>query len=399
MTDALVIGGGPAGLAAAEVMAERGLSVTLAEAKPSLGRKFLMAGKSGLNLTRDEPAEVFKATYPSGGDWLRPMLDGFDNRAVVAWAADLGQPVFTGSTGRVFPVAMKASPLLRAWLALLDRAGVRMHTRWRWTVFSGGGFGFATPDGTQTITPKVAVLALGGGSWSRLGSDGAWTQILEPLGVDCVGFGPSNMGVVVAWSDHMKPVLGSPLKNVAITAGDTRLVGEAVISAKGLEGSLIYRFSPAIRAGYPLTLDLVPALSQAEVEDRLSRQPRKASAATALRKALRLDAAKTALLFEFAPDRSRAGLARVVKALPLPHVGPAPLDEAISTVGGVATAALDGTMLRALPGVFCAGEMVDWDAPTGGYLLTACLASGRAAGVQAADYALSGGLRRATARR
>lgn len=384
-----MIGGGPAGLAAAEVLASRGMTVTLAEAKPSLGRKFLMAGKSGLNLTMDLPFDSFAAGYGDGADWLRPHLASFDNQAVQHWATDLGQTLFTGSTGRVFPRAMKASPLLRAWIARLSGQGVRLQTRWRWTGLSQKGrFAFDTPDGRQDIAADVTVLALGGASWSRLGSDGEWADLLSGRGVPCRAFVPSNMGIRVDWSRHMAPAFGRPLKNIALRAGTGRFCrGEAMISARGLEGSLVYQMSPAIRQGLPLFIDLLPDLSADRVAEALTRQPKKASLSNAVRKGLNLDGAKTALLLELVSERSRAAVAAEAKSLPLRHAGAAPLQEAISTAGGVDRAALDGLMLRALPGVFCAGEMIDWDAPTGGYLLTACLALGRAAGAQAADYA------------
>lgn len=397
MSEALVIGGGPAGLAAAEELARAGLAVTVAEAKPSLGRKLLMAGKSGLNITMDAPRDAFLAAYREGRDWLAPMIAEFGPEEAKAWAEGLGQEVFTGSTGRVFPRAMKASPLLRAWLARLSEMGVALRPRWRWVGLEAGRFRFETPEGVVERAPAVGVLALGGRSWPRLGSDGAWTGILGPLGVPLEPFAPSNMGLRIDWSAHMAPHFGAPLKPVAMLAGQRREEGEAVVSARGLEGSLVYRFSAEIRAGAPLALDLLPDLSQAEVARRLARQPRKLSVGAALRRAFGLGGVKAALAFELAPARDRAGLAAALKTLALPPPVSAPIEEAISTAGGVALEGLEGTMIRALPGVFCAGEMVAWDAPTGGYLLTACLATGRAAGRQAAAYAASG-LRIASAR-
>ncbi len=388
MTRALVIGGGPAGLMAAEALLTAGASVTLAEAKPSVGRKFLMAGKSGLNLTKVEPLAQVHAAYACPR--LAPMIDALPPDAVRAWAEGLGQEVFVGSTGRLFPKAMKASPLLRAWLARLEGMGLQRRVRWRWTGSADGVVRFDTPDGPQELRPDVTVLALGGASWARLGSDGAWAPLLSALGVETRPFQPSNAGLVVRWSAHMQPHFGQPLKNVAFRAGDLTSRGEAVISALGLEGGGIYALTPALRAGAALQVDLTPDLSLETVAERLSRPRGKASLSNVLRKALRLAPQAQALLMECArplPQDPKALAARV-KALPVPHDGPRPLDEAISTAGGVAWEALDkGLMLTALPGVFCAGEMIDWEAPTGGYLITACLATGLWAGRHAAGFA------------
>ncbi|WP_101067259.1 TIGR03862 family flavoprotein [Roseovarius salinarum] len=386
MSDALVIGAGPAGLMAAEEMARAGLRVTVAEAKPSAARKFLMAGKSGLNLTKDEAFAAFLAAYgPSARD-LRPMLEAFGPTQVRRWAEGLGQPLFTGSSGRVFPTGMKASPLLRAWLGRLADLGVTLRTRWRWLGWSADGDAvFDTPDGQQTVAPAVTVLACGGASWGRLGSDGAWTAHLPAAEV--TPFVPSNVGLSVAWSPHMAPLFGHAVKGVALHAGGTRARGEFVISAGGLEGGGIYAIGRALRSGAPLTLDLLPDLAPDELRRRLARPRGKASLSNHLRKVLRLSPEKRALLMEFGrplPD----DLAPLLKALPVAHQGPRPLDEAISTAGGLRFDAVDSAlMLRARPGVFAAGEMLDWDAPTGGYLLTACLATGRWAGRAAATRA------------
>lgn len=389
---ALVIGGGPAGLMAVEELARAGCAVTLTEAKPSVGRKLLMAGKSGLNLTKDEPADRFLTAYEEAADWLAPILAEFDAAAVQGWARDLGQALFTGSTGRVFPRAMKASPLLRAWLGRLDGLGVVRHTRWRWTGWTPqGALRFDTPEGAVTCQPATTVLALGGASWARLGSDGAWAGLLAERGVELAPFAPANAGLRVDWSPHMQPVLGQPLKGIALSAGDQRSRGEAVISRRGLEGGGVYAVCKAVRQGAELTLDLTPDLSAAELTARLARPRGKTSLSNHLRRVLKLDPARQALLQEFGRPlpADTAGLARLIKALPVRHGGVRPLDEAISTAGGVARAALeDGLMLRAVPGVFCAGEMLDWEAPTGGYLLTACLATGRWAGRAAAARAL-----------
>ncbi|QFS84459.1 tricarballylate dehydrogenase [Roseivivax sp. THAF40] len=386
--DALVVGGGPAGLMAAEALLDAGRRVLLVDQKPSLARKFLMAGKSGLNLTKREDAAIFRAAYGAASDWLAPMLDALPPSGVEAWATALDQEVFAGSTGRVFPKAMKASPLLRAWLARLGAKGLETHTRWRWT---GGTapFRFDTPEGAQEITPRVAVLTLGGASWRRLGSDGDWAGWLGSDGVTLTPFAPANVGINVSWSDHMKRHFGAPLKNISLSAGDLTSRGEAVVTRTGLEGGGLYPLSPALRDGAALQIDLTPDLDAATLTRRLSRPRGKDSRTNWLRKTLKLPPAAQALLMECArplPD-DPAALAHRVKALNIPHDGLRPMDEAISTAGGIAREALDqGLMLRARPGVFAAGEMLDWEAPTGGYLLTACLATGLWAGRHAAAW-------------
>lgn len=383
MTEAVVIGAGPAGLMAAEALARAGRSVLVAEAKPSVGRKFLMAGKSGLNLTRAEPFETFLAAYGNRAETLRPMLEAFGPEDVKAWAEGLGQPLFTGSTGRVFPQAMKASPLLRAWLRRLDGLGVSLRTRWRWLGWKDGALCFDTPDGAQTLSPHTTILACGGASWARLGADGAWTAHLPD---DVTPFAPANVGLRVNWSDHMARHFGTPLKNLELRAGGLASRGEVVLSSKGIEGGGIYPLSSALRQGAPLTIDLLPDIDLATLRARLARPKGKQSRANHLRKALKWPAVKQALLTECVRPLP-ADLAPLLKALPVPHAGPLPLDQAISTAGGLQFDALDDTlMLRARPGTFAAGEMLDWEAPTGGYLLTACLASGRWAGQAAADF-------------
>ncbi|MBC55385.1 MAG: aminoacetone oxidase family FAD-binding enzyme [Confluentimicrobium sp.] len=386
--DALVIGGGPAGLMAADALAQAGRRVVVAEGKPSAGRKFLMAGKSGLNLTKDEPFETFLAAFGEAAEPLRPMLEAFDMNDVQDWARGLGQEVFTGSSGRVFPVAMKASPLLRAWLGRLAGMGVELRTRWRWTGWEGADFLFDTPQGAARIAPGVTVLALGGASWARLGADGAWAGLLAERGVAVAPFKPANMGLAVEWSAPMARQFGRPVKGTALMAGEQVARGEYVISRRGLEGGGIYAISRAVREGAALWIDLMPDRSISQIAKRLARPRGKASLSNHLRKALQLDPARLALLMEFGrPLPEGAALARLIKALPVRHAGPRPLDEAISTAGGVMWRALDaGLMLRDLPGVFCAGEMLDWEAPTGGYLLTGCLATGLWAGRAAAGW-------------
>ena len=390
MKQALVIGAGPAGLMAACELAKAGLSVTIAEAKPSPARKFLMAGKSGLNLTKAEPLDTFLAAI-DGPEVLRDIVANFGPTDVQAWASDLGQAVFTGSSGRVFPKAMKASPLLRSMLAELAALGVVLKRNWYWTGMSGRDMTFQTPDGEQMITPDVAVLALGGASWSRLGSDGKWVSILAENGVECQPFKPSNMGFTVNWSEHMRRHFGAPIKAVRLYAGDASVLGEFVISSQGVEGSAIYAVSRQMREGAELRLDLTPNRSESDVADRLRQGRGKSSLTNHLRKALKLDAAKIALLQEFGRPlpSDPAALAKVIKSLPLQHDGPRPMDQAISTAGGLPFDALDeGLMIKTLPGLFACGEMLDWDAPTGGYLLTTCLATGRHAGQAAARWAL-----------
>ncbi|SPF78922.1 hypothetical protein ALP8811_02855 [Aliiroseovarius pelagivivens] len=391
MKTALVIGAGPAGLMAAEELAKAGLSVIVADAKPSPARKFLMAGKSGLNLTRSEPISAFLSNI-HGPNSLRDIVAAFGPDAVQEWAQKLGQEVFTGSSGRVFPKAMKASPLLRVWLDRLDQAGAQLRRNWRWVGIENGTVQFDTPDGPLSLHPDVTVLALGGASWSRLGSDGKWVSILAEHGVSCALFQPSNMGFQVNWSAHMERHFGQPVKSVRVTAGEQSVLGEFVISSRGIEGSAIYAVSRAMREGTPLMLDLMPGRSLEDITSRLSRPRGKASLSNFLRKTLKLDPVKLSLMQEFSRPlpSDPAKLAALIKVLPIPHQGPRPMDEAISTAGGLPFDALDdGLMIKALPGVFACGEMLDWEAPTGGYLLTTCFATGRHAGRAAAAYALA----------
>ncbi|MFN4202729.1 MAG: TIGR03862 family flavoprotein [Tabrizicola sp.] len=376
--DALVIGAGPAGLMAAEEIAGMGIPTLVVEAKPTVARKFLMAGKSGLNVTRDEDRETFVSRYDCPP--LRPILGDFGPQEVQDWCRALGQDVFTGSSGRVFPKAMKASPLLRAWLGRLASQGVEIRTRWRWTGFDGNALAFDTPTGPQGLTPKATVLALGGASWSRLGSDGAWVPWLRGKGVRITDWQPANMGFRVDWSPHMTPFFGSPVKGVGLMAGTHRERGEFVISARGLEGGGIYSIYKYLRNAYTLALDLLPDLDQDEIARRLSRMKPGDSATNRLRK-LGLDRTRIALVMEFSRSEPFAHL----KHLTIPLQGPRPLDEAISVAGGIAWDAVTPDLeLTAIPNTFVAGEMLDWEAPTGGYLLTASWATGRRAGQAAA---------------
>ncbi len=369
----VVVGAGPAGLMAAEAAASAGCAVDIHDAMPSPARKFLMAGKSGLNIANTGDGSAIYGCPPLG-----PMVAAFGQREVRLWMDRLGQPSFAGPTGRVFPVAMKASPLLRAWLGRLDALGVRLHRRSRWTGWDGGALTF----GDVRIEAEATVLAMGGASWRRLGSDGAWADALE----DVAPFAPANVGFVVAWSPHMTRHFGAAIKNTGLIVGGVTHRGEFAISAGGLEGGGLYPLTPQLREGGTLALDLKPDLSEAEVRARLSGGG-KDSLPNRLRKALRLTPAQIALLQEFGrplPD----DLAPLVKHLPVPLRGPRPLDEAISTAGGLRWRAVDaGLMLRARPGTFAAGEMLDWEAPTGGWLLTACLATGQWAGNHAAAWA------------
>ena len=396
-----VIGGGPAGLMAAEVLADAGIQVDVFDAMPSVGRKFLLAGKGGMNLTHAEPRPGFDARYGDRAAALAPMLDAFGPDALRAWAAGLGIETFVGSSDRVFPRDMKAAPLLRAWLTRLRAAGVRFHMRHRWTGWSDGRLRFATPDGEQLLDAGAVVLALGGASWARLGSDGAWVPWLRAQGVDVAPLVPSNCGFDVAWSAHFRERhAGSPLQSVVVEvdagAGPRRQLGEATISAAGIEGSVIYALSASLRdaiardGSVTIHLDLSPGRTRERLAESLAWPRGTKSMANHLRSRAGIDGVKAGLLREAAsathlldPDFT-AGL---IKRLPLRLLAPRPIDEAISSAGGVRFEAMrDGAALLAVPGVFCAGEMLDWEAPTGGYLLTACMASGRRAGEAARDW-------------
>jgi uncharacterized flavoprotein (TIGR03862 family) len=387
MKHAVVIGAGPAGLMAAEVMAQAGVQVTVCDAKPSVGRKFLMAGKSGLNITKEEPEDMFGAAFTQSSAWLAPMIQAFGPQAVQDWAQGLAQELFVGTTGRVFPVAMKASPLLRAWLARLEGLGVTFQTRWRWTGWEDNALRFDTADGAQLLQADATVLALGGASWQRLGSDGAWATILAQKGVPLADFEPANAGVAMDWSAHMQRHLGTALKNIALRSGPYQSRGEAVLSRSGLEGGGVYSVSRGVREGHVLMLDLMPDQTVQAIEAKLSKPRGKTTLTNHLRKSLKLDPAKIAVLQEMNRPlpQDTAALAGLIKSLEVRHAGLRPLDEAISTAGGVTQAACDeALMLHALPNTYVAGEMLDWEAPTGGYLISACLATGAWAGRKAA---------------
>ena len=391
--DAAVIGAGPAGLAAAEALLANGIRPVIFEAKPTVARKLLMAGKSGLNLTRDQDRVMFLAAFGDAARHLRPMLDTFGPPEVRAWAEGLGQEVFTGSSLRVFPKAMKASPLVRQWLARL--ASTEIRTRWRWTGWQGDALVFDTADGPRHVTARATILGLGGASWPRLGSDAAWVPWLEGRGIGVTPFRAANMGFDAEWSAHFRDrFAGHPVKPVRLSLGGLSIKGEFVVTKSGVEGSAVYAMSAALREAFAdgpatLTLDLAPDQTEAALADRLSRPIGRNSMANHLRKSVRLTGVKAGLLRELAPQAldNPDDTAQAIKALPLTLIRPRPLAEAISSAGGVGWAELDSNlMLTRLPGTFAAGEMLDWEAPTGGYLLTACLATGFRAGQAAADW-------------
>ena len=381
---AMIIGAGPAGLMAAERLAGEGYAVTLYEGMPSAGRKFLMAGKSGLNITHSEDLETFLTRYGASRERLEPHVRKFGPTQIRDWCTGLGIETFVGSSGRVFPTAMKASPLLRAWLKRLDGLGCKIHYRHYWTGWNDADQAvFKTPDGETTATADITVLALGGGSWKRLGSDGKWMDILQNAGIKCTPFKPANCGFDINWTDHLiDKCAGQPVKPVTLTCGTQTVRGEFVISKTGIEGSAVYAISATLRDQWletgtaTLTLDLAPDRTLEDVTTRLAKPRGKNSLGNHLRKSLGLDATKTALIFEVTPREplnDPTKLAIAIKALPIKITKPRPLDEAISTAGGVAWEELDETFqLIKRPGTYCLGEMVDWEAPTGGYLLTGC---------------------------
>ena len=402
-----VIGGGPAGLMAADMLSADGtIDVEIHERMPTAGRKLLMAGRGGLNLTHSEPLEAFVRRYGEAETWLTPILAAFPPERLVSWSAELGQPTFIGTSGRVFPRAMKASPLLRAWLARLDARGVRLVTRSSWVGFCppSGRPTVVTPAGATTLTADAVILALGGASWPRLGSDGAWVAPLRAAGVEIQDLAPANMGVEIAWSPYVARFAGTPIKRIAaalagpgtdVAAGPVR--GEIVISQRGLEGGAIYHVAAVARrlvvsgGAATLVLDLRPDLDVDALAARIAAADRRQSQSSRLRKAAGLTAAATAILREGQPGpilpTDAAALARRIKSVTLPLTGVGDIARAISSAGGVRRSAVDDRlMLRSLPGVFVAGEMLDWEAPTGGYLLQATFATAVAAAGGVRDW-------------
>jgi uncharacterized flavoprotein (TIGR03862 family) len=394
--NAAVIGAGPAGLMAAEVLAQGGAAVTVYDAMPSAGRKFLMAGRGGLNLTHSEPLPTFLARYREAQPHLKTAIEAFPPLALRDWSEALGQETFVGSSGRVFPKAFKASPLLRAWLRRLDSMGVRLALRHRWTGWDEQGrLLFQTPDGPHVVEPRATVLALGGSSWPRLGSDGAWVETLVAKGVQISPLRPANSGFTVAWSDIFRDRFeGHPLKGVALTFGAHSVRGEAIATRTGIEGGAVYALSAElreaiIRSGQAmLDVALRPDLEMKDLIAKVSAPKGKQSLSNFLRKAVSLSPVAIGLLQEAAKasgtslaSLSPADLANLINAVPIKLTGVAPIARAISTAGGIAFSEIDADyMIRRLPGVFAAGEMLDWEAPTGGYLLQASFATGAAAG-------------------
>ncbi|MEJ5140883.1 TIGR03862 family flavoprotein [Gluconobacter albidus] len=380
-----IIGAGPAGLFAAEILAARGCRVQVFDRMPSVGRKLLMAGRSGLNLTHSEPLDRFLKRYGNAQDWLEPAIRAFPPEALRQWAEGLGQPCFSGSSGRVFPKAMKASPLLRAWLERLAQQGVTIRTRHRFVSWEGSDPVFDTPDGRISVQADATLLTMGGASWSRLGSDGLWADLLPD---ETASFAPANCGFLPDWpADFAARHDGSVLHSVGLSFNGQHSRGDLTITARGLEGSALYALSAALRDAIRrggravLTLDLRPTLSAGDVLKRLLAQRERESQSNRLRKALALDAPSRELLkFATPKDATPLQLAHTLKALPLPLIGMDTLDRAISTAGGVRRDAMDASfMLTSRPGVFVAGEMLDWEAPTGGYLLQGCFSTAYAA--------------------
>lgn len=402
-----IIGGGPAGLMAAETLAGQGVRVDVYDAMPSVGRKFLLAGRGGLNLTHTEPHIQFLSRYGSRSQAVAPWLQGFDAQALRDWVHALGHDTFVGTSGRVFPTDKKAAPLLRAWLHRLRESGVAFHVRHRWLDWAENNLlRFATPDGERQIRADAVVLALGGGSWARLGSDGAWVPTLQAQGVPVAALQPANCGFEVGWSEHLRTRFGGqPIKSVVLNFTDTagarfRKQGELMLTATGLEGGLIYAAAARLRDAITETgaatiyLDLAPGWELTRLTQEIAHPRGSRSLSSHLHSRVNIHGVKMALLREIgsAGDFAEpARLAALIKALPIRLAAPRPLDEAISSAGGVMFDALDARgMLRMLPSVFCAGEMLDWEAPTGGYLLTACLAGGRAVGLGVLDWLAAG---------
>ncbi len=387
-----IIGAGPAGLMAAEVLSQNGIRVDVYDAMPSVGRKFLMAGKGGMNITHAEPYSDFLIRYGPCKSEIEPLLNKFTPTDLREWIKGLGIETFVGSSGRVFPSDMKAAPLLRAWLHRLRENGVNFHVRHRWCGWDkNGGLRFDSPQGEYLVNATAVVLALGGGSWPQLGSDAAWVPILSQRGIDIAPLRPANCGFEITWSTHFRERFdGEPLKSVAITFGDIRKQGECIITQHGIEGGLIYAFSAALRdeiehkGSAIFKLDLLPDWSPQRVHEEVHHPRGSRSLSSHLQSRLGLRSLKANLLREVLGNlifNDMSCLTSAIKSLPIKVISARPLSEAISSAGGVKFEALDtNLMLRNLPGVFCTGEMLDWEAPTGGYLLSACFATGRAAG-------------------
>jgi uncharacterized flavoprotein (TIGR03862 family) len=397
-TSVTLIGGGPAGLMAAEVLSEGSLRVDLYDAMPSVGRKFLVAGSSGLNLTHAGPLDEFLSHYGTRQAQLEPFIRAFGPDELRRWAADLGSQTFVGTSGRIFPSEMKAASLLHAWRERLTAAGVIFHQNHKWTSWADdNSLIFETPEGENQVQADATILALGGASWPQTGSTGAWVGVLTRRGIPITPLKPANCGFDVDWSEHFRQRFeGQPVKSVALEFEDFRQQGEFVVTAYGVEGSLVYAASARVRDALEqrdqvtVRLDLAPDWSRERLIERLARPRGSQSMSNHLKKSIGLQGVKAGLLWEFVPREDFADpekLATAIKSLPVTLIAPRPLEEAISTAGGVPFEALDDRlMLRRMPGVFCAGEMLDWEAPTGGYLLTACFATGRAAGLGALDW-------------
>ncbi len=398
-----VIGGGPAGLMAAEAAISKGACVDVYDAMPSVGRKFLLAGKGGLNLTHSEPAEKFLSRYGSARPHIQPLLTEFGPDELCEWARGLGVETFVGTSGRVFPSDLKSAPLLRSWLRRLRQGGVTLHVRHRWCGWDkNGALRFATPQGDRLVSADAVILALGGGSWPQLGSNGAWMSLLAECGLSLQPLKPANCGFDVKWSQHLRlRFAGHPVKPVVVSGRtavgmEFRQQGELIITETGIEGGVIYAVSAWLRDEIQakgvatIRLDLSPDREQSRIISDLSRPRGSRSMASHLKRCVGIQGVKASLLREYVPKQDfsdPAKLGAAIKALPIELIAPRPLEEAISTAGGIAFEALDPQlMIRSFPGVFCAGEMLDWEAPTGGYLLTACFASGHVAGAAAVDW-------------
>lgn len=383
----LIVGGGPAGLMAADFASRSGVEVTLADSMPTFGRKFLMAGKSGLNLTMHEDDVTFQTRIIHNNTTIEKALEEFGPIEVIEWANSLGIKTFVGSTGRVFPTEMKASPLLRNWISRLDELGVSRQNRWKLKSISNKVATFETPQGLLNKSADGIVLALGGASWPKLGSNGDWKSLFDPAELE--SFQASNCSFIVKWSIKMSKYFGQPLKSIKLSAGSQSSRGEIIISQKGIEGGGIYSLSAQLKKGEDLILDLLPDWDNDKILKLLTIPWGKSSSSNILRKRLKLEPIKQAILREFAMDvfKEPALLTKSIKSLKIPLNGTGPIKTAISTSGGVKMGSIDENfMLRGRPGIFCAGEMLDWDAPTGGYLITTCLATGRMAGKRAVQF-------------